>query len=67
MNYFYRYLTTYKTSLLALAIFSIFKEQCKQNNMHAFSGLAVSEFHLFRNMFPIHYKLWKTITFTKEY
>ena len=32
-----------------------------------FSGLAVSEFHLFRNMFPIHYKLWKTMTFTKEY
>ena len=32
-----------------------------------FSGLAESEFHPFMNMFPIHYKLWKTMTFTKEY
>ena len=54
MNHFYRYLTTYKTSRLALAL----KSNVSKTKCMAFSGLAVSEFH------PL---LWMTMTFTKEY
>ena len=63
MNHFYRYLTTCKTSLLALAL----KSNVSKTKCMPFSGLVVSEFHPFRNMFPIYYKLWKILTFTKEY